>query len=576
MSGFSTDKKKKIATLGASSLLLVTMVVAVTFGMRSTTTTHGGSAPPSEGEPKIATSNKAIEAICQPTHHREACINTLTSAGENVTDPKELVKIAFRVTKEEIASALNKSATIRAAANDPRAAQGLEICREVVEYSVHDLQRSVDSLAEFGAGRLAQFVEDLKVWVGGAITYQEVCFDAFENTTSDAGEKMRELLKTSRQLTENALTIITQATSILTQLDIQGLNLDFSRRLLSVPQAGELPAWLNDKRRHILQLPTAAIEPDVVVALDGSGKLKSIQQALHLVPKNNDKAFVIYIKAGVYHENVVVNKKMTNVVFIGDGPTKTKITGHKSFVDGIPTFKTATVDVIGDGFMAKDIGFENSAGATKHQAVALRAVADFSVFYNCQFDGYQDTLYAVRSRQFYRDCTISGTIDFIFGDALAIFQNCKMVIRKPLDNQQCMVTAQGRTVPDGPGAIILQNCTITADPAYSPVKTINKAFLGRPWKQYSRTIVVQSFIDDAIAAEGWTPWAGTFGLDTLFYSEYENRGPGAAQAKRVNWAGVKRLTPQQVEEFTPGKFYTSADAWIQSTGCPYYSDMVPQ
>ncbi|GAB2220193.1 hypothetical protein Drorol1_Dr00007836 [Drosera rotundifolia] len=577
MSGSTVNNKKKIATIGVSSLLLVAMVVAVTIGIRSTTHHHSDDHGHDDhgSDHKIDTSNKAIQAICQPTHHKEACINTLTNAGQNVTDPKELIKLAFKVTKDEISAALNKSETIKAAANDPRAAQGLEICREVVEYSVHDLERSVESFSALGSGGYGQFMEDLKVWVSGAITYQEVCFDAFENATSDAGQKMRELFKNSREMTENALTIISQATTILTDLNIPGLNLNFSRKLLTVPQAGQLPAWISDERRHIFQLPLSAIKPDVVVAQDGSGQVKTIKEALHLVPKNNAKAFVIFIKAGVYHEYVTVTKKMTNVVFIGDGTKKTKITGRKNFVDGFQTFRTATVDVVGDGFMARDLCIENSAGPTKHQAVALRVVSDFSVFYNCQFDGYQDTLYAVRSRQFYRDCTISGTIDFIFGDALAVFQNCKLVIRKPLDNQQCMVTAQGRTVPDSSGATVLQNCTITAEPAYYPARMKNKAFLGRPWKMYSRTIVMQSYIDNAIAPEGWTPWVGTFGLDTLFYAEYGNRGPGAVETERVKWPGIKHLTPGQVSQFTPGKFFTSADAWIKSTGCPYTPDMVP-
>ncbi|GAB2210381.1 hypothetical protein Droror1_Dr00015647 [Drosera rotundifolia] len=344
MTGSGLDKKKQVATLGVSSLLLVAMVVAVTVGIRSSSSGGDGHHDDNHGsDPKISASNKAVTALCQPTHYREACVSTLSSAGENVTDPRELVRIAFKVTKEQIAAALNKSATIQAAMNDPRAAQGLEICHDVVEYAIHDLEKSVESLASFGSEHLGQFIEDLKVWVGGAITYQEVCFDAFENSTSDAGQKMREIFKISRELTENALTMINEVAAILSDLNIPGLNLNISRRLLTVPQAGQLPEWISDERRHILQLPLASITPDAVVAQDGSGQFKTIEEALHLVPKNNAKAFVIHIKEGVYHEKVIVTKKMTNVVFIGDGPTKTKITGNKNFVDGIQTFKTATV-----------------------------------------------------------------------------------------------------------------------------------------------------------------------------------------------------------------------------------------
>lgn len=123
-------------------------------------------------------------------------------------------------------------------------------------------------------------------------------------------------------------------------------------------------------------------------------------------------------------------------------------------------------------------------------------------------DAFQDTLYAHAHRQFYRDCTISGTIDFIFGDALAVFQNCQMFVKKPLENQQCIVTTSGRSERRSASAIVLQNCTISADPAYYPLRNTNKAYLGRPWKDYSRTIIMQSQIDDLIQPQGWLAgWA---------------------------------------------------------------------
>lgn len=224
--------------------------------------------------------------------------------------------------------------------------------------------------------------------------------------------------------------------------------------------------------------------------------------------------------------------------------------------------------VLGDNFVARNIGFENSAGAIKHQAVALRVSADFAVFYNCTMDGYQDTLYAHAKRQFYRECSISGTIDFIFGDAPVVFQNCQFLIRRPLKNQRCIVTAQGRKQRRQPSAIIIQNSTITAHPDMLPVKDQFKSFLGRPWKEFSRTIIMESFIDDLIQPEGWLPWKGDFGLKTCWYTEFDNYGPGSNLTARVKWSGIKTISRQRAMYFTPGRFLR-ADRWIKPTGVPY-------
>ncbi|MCH97458.1 putative pectinesterase/pectinesterase inhibitor 6-like, partial [Trifolium medium] len=148
--------------------------------------------------------------------------------------------------------------------------------------------------------------------------------------------------------------------------------------------------------------------------------------------------------------------------------------------------------VMGDGFIAKDITFENTAGPQKHQAVALRSGADHSVFYRCAFKGYQDTLYVYANRQFYRDCNIYGTIDFIFGNAVSVLQNSNIFIRKPMSNQQNTVTAQGRTDPNENTGIVIHNCRITAAGDLKPVQGSVKSYLGRPWQKYSRTVVMKS------------------------------------------------------------------------------------
>ncbi|KAF2532070.1 hypothetical protein F2Q70_00032289 [Brassica cretica] len=214
------------------------------------------------------------------------------------------------------------------------------------------------------------------------------------------------------------------------------------------------------------------------------------------------------------------------------------------------------------------MGFENTAGAAKHQAVGIRVLSDQSIFYNCRFDGYQDTLYAHSHRQFYRDCTISGTIDFLFGDAAAVFQNCTLLVRKPLPNQACPITAHGREDPKETTGFVLQGCTIAGEADYLAVKESSKAYLGRPWKAYSKTIIMDTFIPDFIAAEGWQQWKGNFGIDTLFYSEARNTGPGAGVTGRVTWPGIKKLSDEDILGYTPAK-YIQGDEWIPSKGVPY-------
>jgi len=231
--------------------------------------------------------------------------------------------------------------------------------------------------------------------------------------------------------------------------------------------------------------------------------------------------------------------------------------------------------IIGDFFVAIGMGFENTAGAEKHQAVALRVQSDRSIFYKCRMDGYQDTLYAHAMRQFYRDCIITGTIDFVFGDAVAVLQNCTFVVRKPMANQQCIVTAQGRKEKNQPSGIVIHGGAIVADPSYYPVRFDNKAYLARPWKNFSRTIIMDTYIDDLITPDGYMPWQteeGLSGMDTCFYSEINNRGPGADTAKRVKWEGIKTLSKDGATTFLPSLFF-HGDDWIRVTRVPYNSGL---
>ncbi|KAE8714211.1 exopolygalacturonase-like [Hibiscus syriacus] len=507
---------KAPAIIGVCSVILVAMVVAVAVGV--TRSRKGG------GSDEPTTSTKAVQTICQPTDYKQACENSL--ADTNTTD-QGAHPGGFPSGYPRDKEGCHNSGTIQDAAKDPMSRQALENCKELIS-------------------KLDEYVKNLKIWMGGSITYQQTCLDGFVNVSTEAGEKMRKLMNTSQMLTSNGLAMVSEIPKLVHDLNIPGFGKSDTggakRRLMA---KDGFPSWVSFRQRKLLLQNPSQIRPNVVVAKDG----------------------------WFYNEYVIVDKHMSNVV-IGDGPTRTTITGRLNFVDGTATFKTATVAVIGPKFMAKNIRFENSAGAIKHQAVALKVQGDQSIFHNCQMDGYQDTLYSHSHRQYYRDCTVSGTIDFVFGDAASVYQNCKFIVRKPLDKQQCMVTAQGREDRREDSGFVFQNCTFTGAPDYLPVKARSKTYLGRPWKIYSRTIIMQSQLDDIVAPDGWMPWEGNFALDTLWYAEFNNRGPGAVQTNRVKWRGIQKINGVQAQQFTAGVFLRGGE-WIQNAGVPYIAGMIP-
>ncbi|PPR85560.1 hypothetical protein GOBAR_AA35131 [Gossypium barbadense] len=528
------------AIIGICTVFLVAMVVAVVVGV-----THIKSK--NDGE-KISSSNKAVQALCQPTNYKETCQKSLASS--NSSDVKELMRTGFQA--------------------------GLVEIKNVLDLAIDDFQKSFDMLGEYDMSKIGKYLLELKTWLSGAFTSQQTCIDSFAQSSNESSQKMQSILKTSMEITSNALAMLNGLSTIVKELNIPNVgNVDstgFNRKLFS---AEDMLEWISQADRKLLQAKPMDLKPNVVVAKDGSGKYDTINKALAEVPVKSPYRFVIHIKAGTYKEKINVTKQMTNVIFIGDGPTKTVITNDISVAKNPPvrTYRTATVGVDGAGFMAKDIGFDNSAGPEGHQAVAFRATADRVIMFNCHFTGYQDTLYAHRERQLYTNCLITGTVDFIFGDAASIFQNCMLIVRKPGPGQNCMVTAQERNDLGTNSAIVLQNCTISGAPDYIQVKDTNKAYLGRPWKQFARSIIMQSQIDDIIQPEGYAPMTGTIGIDTSFIAEFGNRGPDADTSRRVAWKGIKKIDINEANKWTP-RVYLESETWVPSSGIPYSPDMV--
>lgn len=226
--------------------------------------------------------------------------------------------------------------------------------------------------------------------------------------------------------------------------------------------------------------------------------------------------------------------------------------------------------VSGDGFMAKDIGFRNTAGVQGDQAIALAVASDQAIIYRCKISGHQDTLYAQSLRQFYRECDISGTIDFIFGNAVTVIQSSNILLQKPKGSN--VIMASGRTDPGQNTGISIHRSRIVPGSELASMKHSCKSYLGRPWKAYARSVVMLTYIDDSIESRGWLEWSGSKYLSSLYYGEYLNTGSGSLTSGRVKWSGYHVMSENDAEKFTVGNFI-GGDTWIPQTGFDFISGL---
>ncbi|KAB1209684.1 Pectinesterase/pectinesterase inhibitor PPE8B [Morella rubra] len=429
-------------------------------------------------------------------------------------------------------------------------------CLDLLDLSADQLSWSLSAIQnpKGKANSTGDTSSDLKTWLSAALVNQDTCSDGFEGTNSIVKGLITGGLNQVTSLVQELLTTVHHPVSKSP-----------GRKLIT--SKDQFPSWVKSEDRKLLE--ANGIGVDAIVAADGSGNFAKVTDAVLAAPDYSMRRYVIYIKRGVYREYVEIKKKKWNLMMIGDGMNATVISGNRSFVDGWTTFHTATFAVSGRGFIARDITFENTAGPEKHQAVALRSDSDLSVFFRCGILGYQDTLYTHTMRQFYRECRISGTVDFIFGDGSVVFQNCQILAKKGLPNQKNTVTAQGRKDPNQPTGFSIQFCNISADSDVAASLNSTATYLGRPWKPYSRTVIMQSYMSNVIRSEGWLEWNGSLHLDSLFYGEYMNYGPGAGLGSRVKWPGYHLFNnSSEANNFTVAQFI-EGNLWLPSTGVRY-------
>ncbi|KAL4289719.1 hypothetical protein GQ457_14G002820 [Hibiscus cannabinus] len=536
-------------------LLLSLLTLTLFFTVSSSHRHHLQQDPPHNAS--------QVRLACQSTRFPQPCETALTQSPSLPPSPTSLqiIQSAISVSSQNLKTGQSMVKSIldssKGSLNRTNAAN---ICLEILSNSDHRINSSVDGLAQ---GK----IKDARAWMSAALCFQYDCWSAlkYANDTQLVNETMA-FLDSLTQHTSNAL-------SMMAAYDNYGDDV----KSWAPPKTERDGFYEKGSGGTALVssggVPTG-LNPDATVCKDGSGGCyKTVQEAVNAAPDNAEatRRFVILIKEGVYEETVRVPLWKRNVVFLGEGMGKTVITGSLNVGQpGMTTYNSATVGVVGDGFMASGLTFANTAGPDAHQAVAFRSDSDLSVIENCEFLGNQDTLYAHSLRQFYKKCRIQGNVDFIFGNSAAVFQECDILIVprqvNPEKGENNAITAHGRTDPAQSTGLIFQNCLLNGTDEYMKYyfsnPKVHKNFLGRPWKEYSRTVYINCVMGPLITPDGWMPWSGDFALKTLFYGEFQTSGPGSNVSARVPWSSqvpAQHVYTYSVENFIQG------DQWIPTS-----------
>jgi len=288
----------------------------------------------------------------------------------------------------------------------------------------------------------------------------------------------------------------------------------------------------------------------MIVAADGSGDYRTIQEAVNASRDLSQVTVTIFIKNGIYPEKLVVPSHKTHVTLVGESRDGVIITFGDYSGDAAQhkTYTSYTVLVQATDFTAENITFRNSAGPVG-QAVALHVEGDRATFRHCRMLGHQDTLYMAveNSRQYYQDCFIEGTTDFVFGTATVVFDSCELRSKR-----NSYITAASTTAHQRYGYVFL-NCRLTAD------SVATKVYLGRPWRPNARTVFINTEMGAHITPAGWDNWRDPANEKTVFYAEYRSTGPGANPSARVKWA--RQLTAREAKQYTLKNIFAGGAGW---------------
>lgn len=285
----------------------------------------------------------------------------------------------------------------------------------------------------------------------------------------------------------------------------------------------------------------------ITVAQDGSGDFNSIQKAINSIRDLGPAEALIVIRPGTYREKVVIPSSKHKITLAGENKETTIITNNDfsgktdASNEKMTTFNSYTLLVMGDDITVRNLTVRNSS-CNEGQAVSLHVEGDRFMMIDSNILGCQDTLYAAtnHSRQYFENCYIEGTTDFIFGQATAVFKNC--TIKSLADSY---ITAAA-TEANRPYGFVFMHCQLTAK------EGITKVWLGRPWRPYAKTVFINTAMGKHILPEGWNPWKGDKMFPdkekTAYYAEYGSRGEGGNTGQRVSWS--HQLTGKDMKNYT--------------------------
>ena len=301
----------------------------------------------------------------------------------------------------------------------------------------------------------------------------------------------------------------------------------------------------------------------IIVSKDGKGNFTNIQEAINFVNEDNSVRTKIIVKAGIYREKIIVSSNKSPIILVGENPQNTIIV-YNDFASkinengkNIGTTGSATFYIFSNDFSAKNITFQNDAGKVG-QAVAVLTTGDRIAFENCRFLGFQDTLYlkgaqdmddkSITSRNYFKNCYIEGTTDYIFGAGTAVFENCIIYSKKNASYITAASTIEGKEF-----GFVFIKCKITGD------AQTNSVYLGRPWRPFAKTVFISCAIDSIIKKEGWHNWSKPDAEKTVFYAEYQSKGEGSKFSHRVNWS--YQLTKKQSRIYNVKNILSGKDQW---------------